>query len=141
MAKIINIDDRIQERVGAPKEVPTQQVTLFGREWDVQVDLNSYTITAILAGDAAGYVSFLQNVVIPEQRRDFHQALAGQAGLTAERLLAIVEAIIEVAGGDDGARPTKRSSGSSPGETTPPTARKSAVRTSARTGGPSTRRR
>lgn len=132
--KIIDIDAELPE---APP-VPTRQVKLFEREWSIQVDLNSYSVTAMLAGDANGYIGFLKNVVVEEQRRDFVDAIAAQSGLTAERLLTIVQKIMEVAAEDF---PTTPSSDSSPGATTLHTARKSAARTSARTGGPSTRRR
>lgn len=136
--RIIDLDAKLP----AAEPVPTQPVRLFGREWMVKLDLNSFTITSILAGEAAGYVAFLKNIVVPEQQREFADALAGAENLTAERLLAIVSSILEVAGGgDDDARPTMPSSDSSHGEPTRPTARKSAVRSSARTGGPSTRRR
>ena len=119
MTKIRNID----EELGTPDEVPVREVILFGRTWNVRLDVNAYAITAFGVGDVKGVLAFLDNAVIDDEREAFRNAIASAKGLTAERLLAIMNALLEVAS----ERPTTSPSDSSRGRQTKRTGQSSAV--------------
>lgn len=106
MAKIIDLDAQI-----GPADAPlvTRKVKLFGEEWDVVCDVNSFTLASLLNGDVQAYTEFLLTSVIDEQRAAMRRALTSQRNLDAERLAAITNALVEVMS----ARPTESPSASS----------------------------
>ena len=120
MAKTIDIDKLVG---GSDEPIHTVKVKLFQREWDVVCDVNSYAITALSAGDVEAYRDFLVNSVVDEQRAAMKETLLRQRGLSAERFMAIINAIMEVVM----ERPTESASASS----RTPTKRTSAPRSTA----------
>ena len=118
MTNITDIDALVP---AAPASLTTKQVRLFGRVWDVVVDVNDYALTAVATGDPAAFRDLIVNAVVDDQREEMHQALLRERGMTTERFAAIANAVLEVAAG----RPTKSPSGSSRTRATPASGRKS----------------
>ena len=107
MSKIIDLDAQF---AGEPAEpIHTRKVKLFGEEWTVVCDVNSFVLTNISNGDTKAFMEFLENVVVEEEKARMRQALSSQRGLTAEKLLRIIVALMEVVA----ARPTQSPSASS----------------------------
>lgn len=123
MAKVIDLDRQVGD---SEEPIHTVKIKLFQREWDVVCDVNSYALTALSSGDVEAYRDYLVNSVIDEQRSAMKEALLRQRGLTAERFMTIINAVMEVVM----ERPTKSASASS----RTPTKRTSAPRS---TGGSS----
>lgn len=107
MTKPIDLDAQIPPASTEPAH--TVQVKLFDRQWTIVCDANSYAITAMSAGDVDAYKDFIVNAVVEEQRAEMKDALLRQRGLTNERFVAIVNAMLEVVF----ERPTKSASASS----------------------------
>lgn len=94
MAKIIDIDSQLPVKPDAP--TVTQPVRLFGQEWDVVCDVNSFTLASLLSGEVQAYTEFLLHAVVDEQQAAMRRVLTEQRGLDPERLAAIVNALVEV---------------------------------------------
>lgn len=131
--RVIDLDSQLDlDKDDGP--VTTKTVKLFGEEWTIVCDLNFWNITTAGA-DAEGISRLLLGVVAEDQRADFTAAMGRVRNLTVEKLLEIVQAIMEVAA----ERPTKPPSASTRGATKPTSARKS-VAASSRTGAKPSRR-
>lgn len=124
--KVIDLDSQLNLDDGEP--ITTKKVKLFGREWTIVCDLNFWNITTAGA-DAEGISRLLLGVVAEDEQAEFTAAMGRVKHLTVEKLLEIVQAIMEVAA----ERPTKPPSASTRGATKPTSARKS-VAPSSRTG-------
>jgi hypothetical protein len=121
MTKVLDLDAKLAFDDDTP--IHTRDIILFGQEWTVVCDANAYALSALSSGDVTAYRDYLVNTVILEQREAMHTVLLRQRGLTAERFVAIIEAVFEVV--SEGV-PTTRASASS---RTP--AKKTSSRTSA----------
>lgn len=106
--KVIDLDAQLG--FDEPDEpLHTKTVSLFGREWTVVCDLNSFGMTAFMTGDVQGIVELLLGLVVEGERDDFVKALSRKRNLDAEKLRDIINALIEVAA----EVPTKQPSASS----------------------------
>jgi hypothetical protein len=122
MTKRLDLDALL----GEPEPEQTNPISLFGRDWDVVVGINSFTVSRIQANDTGAISDFLTNSVIEDQRDDFRKTLAAQKGMKPERLLKLVEVIIEAAT----EHPTKSPSVSSRSASKRTSAPRSAARSS-----------
>lgn len=123
-AKPIDIDAMLAEGEDATEAQQTVKVMLLGREWDFQVGINTFTFSAIMAGDVGAMSQFIINVVVEDQRAEFASALHRATGMTAPKLNKLLTSIVEAVS----ERPTKQPSGSS----RPASKRTSAPRSRAR---------
>jgi len=125
MTKALDLDAKL----GFDDEpIHTKDIILFGQEWTVVCDANSYALSALASGDVTAYRDYLVNTVVPEQREAMHTTLLRQRGLTAERFVAIIEAVFEVVS----EVPTTRASASSRTPAKKTSARKSAAPSSSK---------
>lgn len=106
MAKIIDLDAQLPE---SNTPVVTRKVKLFGEQWDVVCDINSFTLASLLTGDVQAYTEFLLSSVVEDQRAAMRRALTAQRNLDPERLASITNALVEVMS----ERPTESPSASS----------------------------
>lgn len=104
----------------------TKPFKLFGRTWTMMCDLNSFAMSDLTTGEPAAIVRFIDSVILPAERVDFRNAISSQPNLTAEKLGAILTALVEAAA----ERPTTPPSASSRGATNPTSPRKSAANSS-----------
>lgn len=93
MRKIHDIDADL----GEDEPVPTTKVKLFGEEWTVPCSVNSFTLSSLQLGTPGAIAAFLVNSVIPEEQDRFANVLARQPKLDSEKLLKIVNGLIEAA--------------------------------------------
>ena len=98
MPKIIDLDEQLAFTEETTK---IQKIKLFGREWSMYCDVNSFTLSAIGAGDAGAIAAFLNNVIVEDERADFAQVLSSQRNLTPAKLVNVIGKLIEVAGKED----------------------------------------
>lgn len=124
MAKIIDLDAQLPAQPDAP--LVTRKVKLFGEQWDVVCDVNSFTLASLITGDVQAYTEFLLSSVVDEQRAAMRRALTAQRGLDAERLASITNALVEVMS----ERPTESPSASSRTASNRTSSRKSAAASS-----------
>ena len=120
--KIIDIDAILAEE--EDEAAPTVKVKLLGREWDFQTGVNTFTFSAIMAGDVGAMSQFIVNSVVEEQRTEFGAALMKMSGMTPKKLNLLLSSIVEAVA----ERPTKQPSASS----RPVTKRTSAPKSRAR---------
>lgn len=107
----VDLDAQLADAfAAAEKKRKYNKVKLFGREWRVTTEPNTYAALAGSYGDVEALVTMLTNIVHPDERQDFHKALLSFENLDADVLMEILNGLVEVAG----ERPTKSSSGSSP---------------------------
>lgn len=86
--------------------VHTKRVKLFGADWDVRCDINTFALGELLVGGGAGELSrYLLDFIVEEQRPDFAAKLRSLPNLDGERIGKIIFKLMEVAG----ERPTKPS--------------------------------
>lgn len=104
-AEIIDFDKELGLDQPA-KKVPTKKIRIFGREWDVQCDLNTFAVAKMTTGDIGTIANFINNAVVPDQRQDFATAMSGVTDFDQDKLLKLLTRLIEVAG----ERPTPRPS-------------------------------
>jgi hypothetical protein len=121
MAKMIDFDDLLASEDDEP--IHTVPFKLFGREWTLVCDVNSFALAAISTGDSAAIGNFFDSIILDEEKAEFRQALSTARGLTGEKLAALVMKMIEVAS----ERPTTPPSGSSRGAGKSTSVRKSAA--------------
>jgi len=94
MTKIIDLD---ADLFGVDDEpTPTKQVKLFGREWTILCDLNSFSISALGSGDPSAIVNFLDGLIAEDQRVDFRLAISRVKNLTPEKLGKLINSLVEV---------------------------------------------
>ena len=105
----------------------TKQFRLFGKDWTLVCDLNSFAMSDLTTGDPSAIVRFIDSVILPEQRVDFRTAMTNVKNLTGEKLGKILGALVEAAS----ERPTTPPSGSSGGARSP-TSRPKSVASSSR---------
>jgi hypothetical protein len=92
--KLIDIDAALGDD-DAP--VATRPFKLFGRNWTLLCDLNSFALSDLATGEPAAIVRFLNSIVAEDEREDFRSTLASQPNLTAEKLGKILTALVEAA--------------------------------------------
>ena len=126
MTKTLDLDAKLNFPDDGP--LHTRDIILFGQEWTVVCDANSYALSALASGDVVAYRDYLVNTVIPEQREAMHNTLLRQRNLAPARYVAIVEAVFEVVS----EVPTTRASASSRTPAKKTSARKSAAPSSAK---------
>lgn len=117
--KILDLDAQLG---GDDQPANTRPFRLFGRDWTLNCDLNAFALSDLATGEPAAIVRFLTSVVVEDQREDFRNALAAQQNLSAERLGAIITALVEATS----ERPTTPPSGSGSGRPNLTSVRKSA---------------
>lgn len=100
--KVHDIDADLGGR--APRR--TARIKLFGKMWDINCNVNTFNVSQIFSGDVAAVGNFFKNITIPSQQADFVAAMAEQQDLDNERLVKIINKIMEVAA----ERPTKQPS-------------------------------
>lgn len=110
------------------EEIPTKPIKLFGRNWTLLCDVNSFGIAALSSGDFTSLTPMMVGLIVESERPEFAAAFGKQRNMKPERLLAIFQAMIEVASG----RPTKLPSASSRTAQTTRRAPKSAAGSSGR---------
>lgn len=125
--KVIDLDDLIG---GEDEDLPvhTRQAKLFGRNWTLVCDVNTFGLAALTTGDPAAIVDFIRSIIHPDEVDEFMGAFRKQRNLSGERLAKIVNALIEAAS----ERPTKQPSVSSRGASSRTSARKSTGTSSGR---------
>lgn len=99
--KIIDLDSELGFENDEP--VPTKKIKLFGREWTIVCDLNTFTMADIASGDAGSIARFVRNIVVEDEQSDFSAALSAAKNMTGEKLGQLLAALIEAAS----ERPTK----------------------------------
>lgn len=107
----------------------TVEVKLFDQTWHLSTDVNNFTALGVAAGDAASVRAFMVKLVVEEEQLAFIAALDAQKGMTVERVLAIMNLMIEAAA----ERPTKLPERSSRTAAPRPSSRNSVARTGSRT--------
>lgn len=130
-AKILDLDAKLGF---AASEAPVhvKQVRLFGAEWTIICDVNSFTLSRVMSGNPEAVVDFLINAVEESQRVAFVKVMSDQKDLSPERLGSILNAFVEVAAerpttppSASGSTPAKKTSGRNSGAST---ARRQVVR-------------
>lgn len=106
---VIDLDAMLGDDEDGP--IHTRPATLFGREWTIVCDVNTFGLAALTTGDPAAIIDFIRSVVHPDQVDDFMAAFRSQKRLSGDRLAKIVSALVEAAS----ERPTKQPSVSSRG--------------------------
>jgi len=122
MRKIHDIDADL----GEDEPVPTTKVKLFDKEWTVPCSVNTFTLSSLQLGSPGAVAAFLVNSVVAEEQDEFAAVLSRQPNLTTEKLLKIVNGLIEAAT----ERPTESPASSSRQATKRTSAPKSAARSS-----------
>jgi hypothetical protein len=106
----VDLDAQLSDLIAdAAKKRKYNKVKLFGKEWRVTTEPNTYAALAGSFGDIEALVAMITNIVHPDEREDFHKTLLQAEDLNADILMQILNGLVEVAG----ERPTKSSSGSS----------------------------
>ena len=91
---VIDIDAQLTPVSDEP--VHTRPVRLFGAEWTLVCDVNSFEMAYVSTGDAQAIVDFLINSVIEEERGMFARTFAAQPSMSPERLGEILRSLVEV---------------------------------------------
>lgn len=124
MTKIIDLDKQLGF---ADEPVHVRKVVLFGTEWTILCDVNTFALSNLTTGDPQAIVNFILGVIDPAQRNEFARAISAVPNLDVEKLSAIVGALVEVAA----ERPTSLPSASRPGAKSRTSAPKSRASTGA----------
>ena len=120
MAKLLDLD------LGLDLDetpVTTRPIKMFGQEWTLVCDLNSFALSNLTTGDPQALVQFLNSIIVEDQRVEFGKALSSVPNLTPEKLGTILGKLVEAAG----ERPTTQPSASQRGASNPRTSQKSAA--------------
>ena len=96
MTEIIDFDKEFGTEASAKKKPAIVKVKMFDRDWSVLADLNSFMITRLAAGDPAAIGEFIVNAVVPEQRTDWQKALGSSAEFDNDKLVRLVNRLVEV---------------------------------------------
>jgi hypothetical protein len=118
---LIDIDAILREKFGADDDQPaiaTVPIKILDEEFKVQKDLNAFNLLQLgNLEDTSVIIKMMVNAVVPDERPRFKSTLGGASGLTAEKLLAIFQAMVEAASTTPGGspRPTDSSSASKAG--------------------------
>lgn len=99
MTKPAIIDFDSEFDIDSDEPVHTKQFKMFGQEWTLVCDINSFGISELTTGDAAGLVRFIQGLIQPDQWSEFSQKLGQVRNLNGEKLGKILNKMIEVASG------------------------------------------
>ena len=118
---IIDLDARLPK---ADLALHTRKVKLLEAEWTVNCDINAFAMAEVVGGDLAGLSKLLIGLIVPAEQEAFAEAMRSAAGLTAERLTAILSGLVEAASD----RPTKSPSPSRRTAASPKSVRKSPAR-------------
>jgi hypothetical protein len=110
------------------EEIPTKPIKLFGRDWTLLCDVNSFGIASLASGDFNTLTPMMLGLVVESERAEFAATFSKQRNMKPERLIAIFQAMVEEAS----ERPTKRPSASSRTAQTTRQPRKSAAGSSGR---------
>lgn len=109
-SNIIDIDARLADDIAAAlKAAKWNKIRLFGEEWRITTEPNVFAALAGSYGDIPALVSILTNIVHPDERTAFHQAMLNADGINADVLMKLINHIVEAAA----ERPTKSPSVSS----------------------------
>ena len=92
MTKPIDLDAELN----LDPEVKTVPITLFGRQWDVLIGVNTFALSDIGAEDPGSLARLIRNTVIESQRDDFANALASTPNLDGEALGRLINKLVEV---------------------------------------------
>lgn len=123
---IVNLDkvlDAVQD-----EPVHPVQIQLFGREWTLHGDFNLFAAGALGTGSLQSIVDFFSSVIVEDQADEFLRVLSQQRGLNAQKIGALMTAIVEAVA----ERPTQPPSVSSRGGSSRTSAPNSRARSSAR---------
>lgn len=93
--KAIDLDAQLGIDYDTP--VPTKLIKMFGRQWNIKCDLNTFALSDVMSGDAGALARFIRNAVIDEEVADFAAALGKVPNLDAEMLGKILNALVETA--------------------------------------------
>jgi hypothetical protein len=109
-SSIIDLDAQLAGDIAeALKTRKWNKIKLFGAEWRITTEPNVFAALAGSYGDIPALVSILTNIVHPDERTAFHQAMLDADGINAEVLMKLINLIVEAAA----ERPTKSPSASS----------------------------
>lgn len=121
---ITDLDSLLAEDFAAAEaEVRYKKVKLFQRQWRVSTAPNIYAGIGAEMADPESLARFVLDIIHPEERADFRQALFDAKGLSADVFLKMLNGMVEAASGN----PTKSSAGSSRSSKTQAAPRKSAA--------------
>jgi len=110
VAKAFDIDALLADALAeAASKTVYIKVKLFGREWRISSQINTFLALRAGEGDTKAFTEFLMNVAHPDERAEFQDALYRIEPLTADILLIIINNLMEAVAN----HPTKSSSGSS----------------------------
>lgn len=97
--KIVDLD-ALLDFASDQDDVPTRQIKLFGKEWDIDCGTNAFTMLSMTSQDpevlVPALVSYLSERVVEEQRPAWRATLLAVPNLTADKLWKIVNAVQEV---------------------------------------------
>jgi hypothetical protein len=117
MAEIIDLDSIIRaDREAAVDSAKYVKMKVFGNEYRITTSPNIYTSLAAGTGDPVAIANLITNVLHEDDRDSFTKELMNAAGISAEVLLKMLNAMLEAVA----ERPTKSSSGSSTGRKASP---------------------
>lgn len=108
--KVVDLDALISGDIALALEdrqfIP---VKLFGKEWRVSNQTNTFINLRAGEGDAKAFAEFIINIIHEDERQDFSTALMQADGITPEVLMKVINHLFEAVAD----HPTKSSSGSS----------------------------
>lgn len=121
--KVVDLDAEFGLELDGPQH--TRKIKLLGREWTVICDINSYAVSELMSGTDPGVIArFISGLILPEEVPAFNQALGRVRNLDGEKLVELLNRLVEVAA----ERPTESPSPSRRTATKPTSVRKSPAR-------------
>lgn len=120
--KVIDLDERLNLE---DPEVKTVPIKLFGREWDFIQSLNAFAFSDLLGSNPAAVARFFANAVVESQRTDFANALAGRPDLDGDKLMELLNAVLEAVTGRPTDKPASKSRPASKRTSSPKSAARS----------------
>lgn len=103
----------------------TKSVRLFGKEWTLVCDINSFALSNLTTGSVAAVPEFIKGLIHPDQWTEFASTMSQVKNLDAPMLGKILNVLVEAAS----ERPTKQPSTSPRGGSTRTSGRKSQAST------------
>lgn len=110
---VVDLDAKLAEAGIEDEPIHTKTIHLFGRDWTMVCDLNTFNLASMMEGDGAAVLSFVEDVIHPDELAEFKLALSKAKGLSGPKLGALIGLMVEAAS----ERPTTRPSVSSRGAT------------------------
>ena len=95
---IVNFDDELGISADEKPVVAKVAFILFGREWTMYADVNSFSLSNVISGDPGAVSQFITNLIVEEQRNSFVDELSKVRNLDGELLGKILGKMIEAAG-------------------------------------------